>query len=641
MNSTISTINKLSFSKKKERCFRETNSLWNVPMTPLNGMRCFSLDWQPVMFLIVFCCSLTIHHHSYRAISSVSHTLSAEEMCLVYVLVYPRPHYQHCYSAFEFATTSDWLDEAYDAGYWDVNTSDGKNISDLINDGTINRAGDLPPALWSAVGGKWHSNKPAAAEMFEKLLHDPNYDRRASYCGVSRTKSTFEDTLGDFKEYCSNPCGSGCDSDSDSQKAPDRHSLITTTTLICSILVASLVMVLLVFCPKSRKCFRSPSSVLFKLTGCLSSRSQVTTRRFFQWLGMRIHSKPCWFIAAGALLTALCSFSGFFYYRQFCDDGACIETRSSDLWNPQQSEVWSQYTEIIDTFGTYPSVLTLLLTANDDESILLPTAMDMAFEISSTINDITLYDHNGRDHEYSDLCTRSSSFQSDCDSFDDTFFALFFRNNNSKWSNINHTLSIINPPVVHWSQSQNIVENLESLPLEDFEYILRMMTIPQYPTAVFLGSLQYSDPANIISAQSLQIHYSLEGSSNKQVQDAVYEYAGVWNEYWSTHHDDYDELMTITYNSWRLLDDEVSRTVSEDIPVLGAVVLSMVIYLMFTLGKMSCIGARPWLALSAVIIWLGAIIIGFSISLCFGTKLNSIVFLAPFILLGVGMDDMS
>ncbi len=75
--------------------------------------------------------------------------------------------------------------------------------------------------------------------------------------------------------------------------------------------------------------------------------------------------------------------------------------------------------------------------------------------------------------------------------------------------------------------------------------------------------------------------------------------------------------------------------------MFGAALLLMVVYLMSTLGKLSCFGARPWLALSAVIILLGAIIVGFSISLCCGTTFNSMVMMVPFILLGVGMDDMS
>ena len=126
-----------------------------------------------------------------------------------------------------------------------------------------------------------------------------------------------------------------------------------------------------------------------------------------------------------------------------------------------------------------------------------------------------------------------------------------------------------------------------------------------------------------------------------KVAETVYEYSRAWNEYWADHYQNYEGQIDVFYYSDRLLDDEVTRTVSADIPVFGAALVLMLIYLMFTLGKRSCIGARPWLALSAVIILLGAIIVGFSTSLCLGFTFNSFVMLVPFLLLGVGVDDMS
>ena len=126
-----------------------------------------------------------------------------------------------------------------------------------------------------------------------------------------------------------------------------------------------------------------------------------------------------------------------------------------------------------------------------------------------------------------------------------------------------------------------------------------------------------------------------------QINDAVYDFARVWNEYWTKRHDDYSDHFEITFYSERLLDDEVSRTATGDIPTFIAAIVWMLIYLMCTLGKLSCIGARPWLALSAVFILLGALIIGFTISLCLGVPFNPVVMLVSFILLGVGVDDMS
>ena len=128
---------------------------------------------------------------------------------------------------------------------------------------------------------------------------------------------------------------------------------------------------------------------------------------------------------------------------------------------------------------------------------------------------------------------------------------------------------------------------------------------------------------------------------HSQIQEAVNQYAKEWNAFWAEHHDDYSQDFEVTYYSVTLADSEYTRVVNEELSTLIAAFSLMLIYLALTLGKYSCIGARPYLALSAVIILLGALAIGFSISLCLGFPFNSVIMLVPFVLLGVGMDDMS
>ena len=570
-------------------------------------------------------------------------TRKGNEMCAAYVFVYPVPSLLACSSGFDIDVVSDWLEESYDAGYWTINTSDGKTVEDLIDGGSIERVGDLHPAFWSTVGGQWDSEKEGANAMYDKLVNDPIYSGRTSVCAkqfgvIIETQSTLEDTLGNFQEHCSDSCGH-CDAE---ETADDDVSSVDTLLImgiaaVAVVLVA--VVIIVMFSRHQIRCINIPT----KWTGFLSIRTQANTRRFFQWIGHRIHSKPMWFIAFGAALVVLCCASGFIYYRLFCDDGECIENRTFYLWIPQRSAVWSQYTEIIDVFGPYSSVLTLVLTVIDDEdSMLTPSNMDIAFEIANSIDNITLHDLNDRDYEYTDLCTRSSPTQSDCDSSNETFFAVYFQNNESLWNDMNSTLSIINPDIPS-SFEMSFVWLMNNGSWDDIETILRILNIPDYPTSLHLGGLEYDaeDPTYVVEAKSLRSTYKLQGSTDKAVQDAVYQYARAWNTYWNEHHDDYTEHFEITYYSGPLLDDEIARLVNGDAITFAAAFLLMLIYLMFTLGKFSCIGARPWLALSAVIVLIGALAIGFSIALCCGFAFNSIVMLVSFILLGVGVDDMS
>ena len=99
-------------------------------------------------------------------------------MCAAYVFVYPVPSLLACSSGFDIDVVSDWLEESYDAGYWTINSSDGKTVEDLIDGGSIERVGDLHPAFWSTVGGQWHSEKEGANAMYDKLVNDPIYSYR-------------------------------------------------------------------------------------------------------------------------------------------------------------------------------------------------------------------------------------------------------------------------------------------------------------------------------------------------------------------------------------------------------------------------------------------------------------------------------
>ena len=232
-------------------------------------------------------------------------------------------------------------------------------------------------------------------------------------------------------------------------------------------------------------------------TSCLSDKTQSIVRRSFHWFGRRVHSHSLWFLSIGILLILAFCGCGALYNSRICvhDATRCYESRSTHLFVPRQSFLWSQYTEIEDTFGTKPSALTMMLTAPDDESILTPSRLNAAFEVIDTINNLTLQDHNARDYEYTDLCTRSSPTQPHCDSSEDNFFAVLFQNDESLWNEMNATLSIVNSPGA--------------------------------PTALYLGGLRYGegdDPVMITSAQSLRITYSLKGSGDKTVNGNVCSY---------------------------------------------------------------------------------------------------------------------
>ncbi len=157
----------------------------------------------------------------------------------------------------------------------------------------------------------------------------------------------------------------------------------------------------------------------------------------------------------------------------------------------------------------------------------------------------------------------------------------------------------------------------------------------------FAGGLKVNDMQFIIHANALLFVYELAGSINEHENDITYEYMGEFQQYWNVHKNDYSSVMNIEYGTYRSLDDEVSRVIFGDFHIMVLAVTVMTIFLMITLGSFSCIESRPWLAVSAVLVLICSMTIGFGIGFMTGTTFNVICILVAYILLGVGVDDMS
>jgi len=91
----------------------------------------------------------------------------------------------------------------------------------------IENPSDLTPKVWKQVGGHWNAETEGASTFYDKFWNDPVYSDRTSHCflaygedeeGEERT-TTYEEEMGQFEEYCTNPCGCDDDKDEDVQTA--------------------------------------------------------------------------------------------------------------------------------------------------------------------------------------------------------------------------------------------------------------------------------------------------------------------------------------------------------------------------------------------------------------------------------------
>lgn len=159
-----------------------------------------------------------IQHCEYDTTSRSTMTLaglgSLQEMCLTFVWVYPIPDLAICESSLDYDSMASWLDDAYDAGFWE---GDSFSVQGLVDAGTISRPADLHPMDWEDYGISWDSTKEGANEMYDMLYNNASYEGRFKSCtygddvdGVGNDEaSTFDEEFGDFAEYCMDDCVCG------------------------------------------------------------------------------------------------------------------------------------------------------------------------------------------------------------------------------------------------------------------------------------------------------------------------------------------------------------------------------------------------------------------------------------------------
>ena len=156
------------------------------------------------------------------------------------------------------------------------------------------------------------------------------------------------------------------------------------------------------------------------------------------------------------------------------------------------------------------------------------------------------------------------------------------------------------------------------------------------------GNLTYDNNGSITGGSYLRLTWTLSATGDETIYEANYAWMEEYQNYWFDHVDDYKDdsnNFEVTYFTSRSVSDEIGRVVFVDGFVYLTAILVMALYLAFTLGDFTCIGARPYLAIVTVIVMIMALITSYGIGLLLGFPINTLVFLIPYILLGVGVDD--
>ena len=144
----------------------------------------------------------------------------------------------------------------------------------------------------------------------------------------------------------------------------------------------------------------------------------------------------------------------------------------------------------------------------------------------------------------------------------------------------------------------------------------------------------------IKSAQAVQYTYIIEHSRNPQIdeksylgwQEQMHEMTDEWSK--NTKH------VTIHLFSLQGLFDSFSEDIEFDQNLIVMAILAVGIYTFLALGNCSPIHCRCYVALTGLICIILAYTCGFGLMFIFGAKTTGVHTLIPFLLIGIGVDDM-
>jgi len=152
----------------------------------------------------------------------------------------------------------------------------------------------------------------------------------------------------------------------------------------------------------------------------------------------------------------------------------------------------------------------------------------------------------------------------------------------------------------------------------------------------FMGGIERDANGKIVKAKALFLAYVL--NDYEGINDIVH----VWTKSFIdiTDQKNVNNNIATYHQSLRSQKDEVDRATKDDAVLFAFAVLGMFLYVSFSLGKCGIFTSKALLGLSGIIGIVFALVMGFGICGFIGAIYTPAVLAIPFLILGIGVDDM-
>ncbi|KAK3784521.1 hypothetical protein RRG08_018651, partial [Elysia crispata] len=327
---------------------------------------------------------------------------------------------------------------------------------------------------------------------------------------------------------------------------------------------------------------------------CLQKVSNAITGTLedaFERLGLSIGHHPIRFILGCVLGCLLCAL-GLIAFKEVSDP--------DDLWVPSDSQVLKDQ-DWIDQY--YPSNTRREQIIAESSNILEPAAVrallslyESSLSISSS-SGVTL----------SDVCVKAGS---NC-----VVYSIL-----ELWSYNSTTISALT--------KQDIIDEVNTV-----------TTSEMYGNAIditnYLGSRTTNSSGSIIGAEATVMTWLTHG--NESMESITESWESEFIDLGLAGHSDLDTVYVMSGKSWQ---EESGKAIDSDVSLLSIGYFLVILFVLSVLGKFNLMEQRAWLTLGGFICIGLAILVSIGLSSAFQQGYGPLQSVLPFLLLGIGVDDM-
>lgn len=309
-------------------------------------------------------------------------------------------------------------------------------------------------------------------------------------------------------------------------------------------------------------------------------------------------------VAISLFFVIICCF-GFANFR--------TETDGEDLWVPANSISKEHEDIVLEYFDDASDFAAILMETPDGSNIITKETFDVLWELDAKIKALT----TDSGYSYADLCTTVLN-SDECDEAR--------RGATRFWGNDFD---------VYEASVTNDAELLESINIDVFPDGQAVSF-----EAVFGNSATFDDSGAIVSAVAMTQSYSMRQSDG--LEDEVSDWQADYQDLLDEEADTYSAILNVKYLTGRSIDDALAESITGEIYLFVATYVLMVIFVMIVIGRCRAgsVRRRSWLGLGGIGFVMAAGLAAYGVNSGFGVPFTSLSQILPFILIGIGVDDM-